>query len=57
LPFGVERLPVVLLQNPGVSVDGPQRGAEVVRDGVGERLEIVIARFERAVALLDLALG
>ncbi len=44
---------VVLEQDVGEPVDGAQRGAQVVADRVGERLELLVGLLERPGALGD----
>lgn len=44
---------MLVQEDVGIAVDGPQGRAEVVRDGIGERLEFAVGRGEVGGPLLD----
>ena len=50
----IESLRAVLQQHVAEAVDGEQRGAQIVRHGIGEGLELAIRRFELRGVTLEL---
>ena len=54
LPVGRQRAAIVLEQRLREAVDGAQRGAQVVRHGVAEALELGVRRLQPATGFGDL---
>ena len=53
LAFGIQAVGIIFQENPGETVNGPQRRPEVMGDGIGKTFQFLVGRLQLGRATLD----